>query len=232
MPDQIYVTDSFRGEKAPFLPDDPNRVTVYCCGPTVYAPPHIGNARSAVVADQMVRVLRHVYGAGHVVYARNLTDIDDKIIAAAEEEGVEIDVITARATKAYLSSLDALGCERPDLMPRATEYIDAMIGLVSRLLDKGHAYSAEDHVLFDTAKYNDYGGLSRLDRDAMIAGARVEVAPYKRDPADFVLWKPSKDTDPGWPVPEAWGVQGLGRPGWHLECSAMIEAGLGAPIDL
>jgi len=232
MPHALFVTDSHRGQKVPFEPADPSKVTVYCCGPTVYAAPHIGNARAGVVADQMVRVLRHVYGSEHVQFARNLTDIDDKIIKAANEEGVEIDVITARATKAYLANLDALGCDRPDLMPRATEHIEPMIELTQRLLDRGYAYAEQGHVLFDTCAYDDYGGLSRLDRDAIIAGARVEVAPYKRDAADFVLWKPAKAGEPGWDMPEAWGLCTQARPGWHLECSAMIEKGLGAPIDL
>ncbi|MEM9838457.1 MAG: cysteine--tRNA ligase [Pseudomonadota bacterium] len=232
MSQTLSVTDSFRGEKVPFVPADPKRVTVYCCGPTVYAAPHIGNARAGVVADQMVRVLRHFYGSESVIYARNLTDIDDKIIKAAAEEGVDIGVITARATEAYLSNLEALGCALPDLMPRATEHVDGMLRLIQRLLDGNAAYIAEDHVLFDTKAYDNYGALSRLDRDAIIAGARVEVAPYKRDPADFVLWKPAKAGEPGWATPDAWGLSGKGRPGWHVECSAMIDEELGAPIDL
>lgn len=232
MTNTIEITDTFRGAKVPFEPGNPTAVTVYCCGPTVYGPPHIGNARAGVVADQMVRLLREVYGASHVTYARNLTDIDDKIIKAANEEGVGIEVITARATKAYLSNLEALGCALPDMMPRATEHIEPMINLLQRLLDKGYAYAAEGHLLFSTEAYEQYGALSRLERDALVAGARVEVAPYKKDPTDFVLWKPAKEGEPGWDTPEAWGLGGKGRPGWHLECSAMIEAGLGAPIDL
>lgn len=232
MTTKIHVHDTFRGEKVPFAPADPARVTVYCCGPTVYSAPHIGNARAAVVADQMVRLLREVYGADSVVYARNFTDIDDKIIKAANDENVAIDVITERATKAYLDDLAGLGCALPDLMPRATGHIEPMLNLIQRLMDEGFAYAAEGHVLFDTRAFESYGGLSRLDRDAIIAGARVEVAPYKRDPADFVLWKPAKKGEPGWATPQAWELGREGRPGWHLECSAMIEAGLGAPIDL
>ncbi|NRA29788.1 MAG: cysteine--tRNA ligase [Parvularculaceae bacterium] len=232
MPLNLLVTDSHRGQKVPFEPADPSRVTVYCCGPTVYAAPHIGNARAGVVADQVVRVLRHLYGNANVLYARNLTDIDDKIIKAANEQGVDIDVITARATELYLSNLESLGCALPDLMPRATEHIEPMIELTQRLLDRGYAYAEQGHVLFDTGAYEDYGSLSGLDRDSILAGARVEVAPYKRDPADFVLWKPAKEGEPGWAMPEAWGLGGEARPGWHIECSAMIEKGLGSPIDL
>lgn len=228
----ILLHDSFTREKRKFVPADPERVTIYCCGPTVYAEPHIGNARAAVAADQLVRVMRHHYGRDNVRYARNFTDIDDKIMKAAKEEGVEIDVITARATEAYLTGLDALGCERPDLAPRATENIGPMQDLISSLLDRGHAYAKDGHVLFDTNSYEDYGKLSGLDRDSIIAGARVEVAPYKKDPTDFVLWKPSADDEPGWPVPESWGLEEKGRPGWHIECSAMIRAVLGESIDV
>ena len=232
MPRTIQITDTFRGSKTEFQPSNPEEVKVYCCGPTVYGPPHIGNARAGIVADQMVRLLREVYGAEHVTYARNLTDIDDKIIAKAAERGVPIDVVTSEATDIYLSNLEALGCALPDLLPRATEYIEPMLNLIQRLLDKGYAYAEQGHVLFSTEAFDQYGALSRLDRDALIAGARVEVAPYKKDPTDFVLWKPAKEGEPGWESPEAWGLGGKGRPGWHLECSAMIEAGLGAPIDL
>ncbi|MEM6649657.1 MAG: cysteine--tRNA ligase [Pseudomonadota bacterium] len=228
----LFLYDSFTREKSAFTPQDSDHVTVYSCGPTVYAPPHIGNARAGVVADTLVRVLREHYGSGHVQFARNFTDIDDKIMKAAKEEGVEIDVITARATKAYLEGLDALGCERPDDAPRATEHIPAMQDLVGTLLKKGHAYGAEGHVLFDIESFPQYGGLSGLDRDAIIAGARVEVAPYKRDPADFVLWKPSDDDEPGWEAPGDWPIEGRGRPGWHLECSAMIKKVLGDTIDI
>ena len=230
MADPIRFHDSYRGEKVAFAPADPARVTVYCCGPTVYAAPHIGNARAAVAADLAVRLLRHDYGADAVVYARNLTDIDDKIIKAAD--GGDIAAVTDAATAAYHADMAALGCLPPDHEPRATDNIGAMQAMISRLLDSGHAYAAEGHVLFAVDRFEAYGRLSKLDRDAIIAGARVEVAPYKRDPADFVLWKPSGDGEPGWSAPPSWGVGPSGRPGWHVECSAMIDAVLGAPIDL
>ncbi|MGV6819747.1 MAG: cysteine--tRNA ligase [Parvularcula sp.] len=229
---QISLYDSYRRKKALFAPQDPNLIKVYCCGPTVYAPPHIGNARAAVVADLLVSLLRNAYGTENVVFARNFTDIDDKIMAAAREENVDIEVITNRATKAYLGGLDALGCARPDIAPRATAYIAQMQDLISSLLERGHAYAADGHVLFETASFDRYGQLSGLDRDSILAGARVEVAPYKRDAADFVLWKPSADDEPGWAAPATWSVEGRGRPGWHLECSAMIKAVLGETIDI
>lgn len=230
----IIFHDSYRGSKVAFAPGDEGRVTVYCCGPTVYAPPHIGNVRAGLAADLAVRLLRHEYGAGAVVYARNLTDIDDKIIAAAREDGVPIETITDAATKAYHADMAAIGCLPPDHEPRATRTIDGMQAMIGTLLERGHAYAAQGHVLFATSSFGGYGRLSKLEREDIVAGARVEVAPYKKDPADFVLWKPSGEDEPGWPVPDFWGlgVGARGRPGWHLECSAMIEAVLGAPIDL
>ena len=231
MADLIRFHDSYRGEKVAFSPADPSRVTAYCCGPTVYAAPHIGNARAAVCADLAVRLLRHDYGAEAVLYARNLTDIDDKIIRAAE--GGAIEAVTSAAIAAYHEDMAALGCLPPDAEPRATGHIEAMQAMIGRLIDRGHAYAADGHVLFAVDSFEAYGRLSRLDRDAIIAGARVEVAPYKRDPADFVLWKPSGEGEPGWASPSSWGLrEAAGRPGWHIECSAMIEAVLGAPIDL
>ncbi|ADM08404.1 cysteinyl-tRNA synthetase [Parvularcula bermudensis HTCC2503] len=224
--------DTFRGHVEPFTPADPERITVYCCGPTVYAPPHIGNARAALTADLVVRLLKDRYGAEKVIFARNFTDIDDKIIAAAKDEGVPIDVVTARATAAYLEGLDGLFCLRPDVAPRATAHIDSMQALIGSLLERGHAYGAEGHILFDTQSFPAYGQLSRLDREAILAGARVEIAPYKRDAADFVLWKPSPAEVPGWPVPASWPIDGEGRPGWHIECSAMIASVLGPSIDI
>ncbi len=228
----LHLYDSFTREKRAFEPENRRKIKVYGCGPTVYAPPHIGNARAAVTADLLVRQLRRVYGLDQVVFARNFTDIDDKIMAAAKAEGVSIDVITERATKAYLEGLDALGCERPDVAPRATENIPQMQSLVSTLLERGAAYGAEGHILFDVTRYDAYGALSGLDQDSIIAGARVEVAPYKKNSSDFVLWKPSADDEPGWDVPGDWPIEGRGRPGWHLECSAMIDAVFGGPIDV
>ena len=221
-PMTIRLYDTMARAKVDFVPTDPRRVTMYVCGPTVYGRAHIGNARPAVVFDVLQRLLRHTYGADHVVYARNITDIDDKIIAAAAAEGVEPKVITERYEAHYLADIGALGVQRPDVEPHATDHIPAMVAMIATLVAKGVAYVAEGHVLFDVTAPGDYGRLSRRPMDAMIAGARVEVAPYKRNPADFVLWKPSTPGQPGWDSP--WG---RGRPGWHIECSAMIAAHLG-----
>ena len=222
---QLY--DTFARAKRPFEPRDPARVTLYVCGPTVYNFAHIGNARPAVVFDVLFRVLREIYGAEAVVYARNITDVDDKINAAAAEAGVPISTITDRYAAIYRQDMAALGVQAPTLEPHATAFMDAMIVMIGRLLERGAAYEAEGHVLFDTTSFADYGALSGRSLDDMIAGARVEVAPYKRNAADFVLWKPSKPGEPAWESP--WGE---GRPGWHLECSAMIERTLGLPIDI
>ncbi len=208
-------------------PINPDRLTMYVCGPTVYGRAHIGNFRPAVVFDVLQRLLRHVYGPDKLVYARNITDIDDKIMDKARAEGVDIEVITQRYEALYLEDAAALGVERPDLHPHATTSIPAMIEMIGVLVAKGHAYAAEGHVLFDVASHGDYGQLSRRPLDEMIAGARVEVAPYKKNPADFVLWKPSARDQAGWPSP--WG---RGRPGWHIECSAMIAESLGQTIDI
>jgi cysteinyl-tRNA synthetase len=213
--------------KRPFTPIDPARVTVYVCGPTVYNYAHIGNARPVVVFDVLFRLLRRLYGADHVVYAANVTDVDDKINLRAAQEGVSIDVITARYLDAYHADMSALGALKPSFEPRATRTMDAIIAMIERLVLANAAYAAEGHVLFNTSAYSDYGRLSRRSADDMIAGARVEVAPYKLHPADFVLWKPSKSGEPEWPSPF-----GPGRPGWHIECSAMIEQTLGLPIDI
>ncbi|KPF62374.1 cysteinyl-tRNA synthetase [alpha proteobacterium AAP81b] len=223
----IRLYNTLSRQKDELVPGDPARVTMYVCGPTVYGRSHIGNARPAVVFDVLRRLLVHEYGAGHVVYARNITDIDDKIIAKAAAEGVGIDVITRRYEDFYLADMGALGVAPPDLAPHATTSIPAMLAMIAGLIAKGHAYAADGHVLFDVAAYPDYGRLSRRPLDEMIAGARVEVAPYKRGPADFVLWKPSAADQPGWDSP--WG---RGRPGWHIECSAMIAEGLGETIDI
>jgi cysteinyl-tRNA synthetase len=220
----IVLYDTLKGKKVPFEPLVPGRVTMYLCGPTVYNYAHIGNARPAVVFDVLARLLRQRFT---LVFARNITDVDDKINAAALEAGKPIGEITARYIEAYNSDMAALGVQPPDIEPRATEHIAEMIGMIGTLLDKGCAYAADGHVLFDVSAYPDYGRLSRRDLREMIAGARVEVAPYKKAPHDFVLWKPSTAELPGWDSP--WG---RGRPGWHIECSAMAEKHLGPTIDI
>ncbi len=223
----IRLYDTMAREKREFIPADPARITMYVCGPTVYGRAHIGNARPAVVFDTLARLLRHTYGPDSLVYARNVTDVDDKIIAAAKQEGVDPSVITKRFEDFYLADTGALGVAPPTLAPHATAEITPMVAMIADLVAKGHAYEAKGHVLFSVTSDPDYGMLSRRDRDAMLAGARVEVAPYKRDGADFVLWKPSAPDVIGWDSP--WG---RGRPGWHIECSAMIRAHLGETIDI
>jgi cysteinyl-tRNA synthetase len=213
----IQLHDTLAREKRLFVPQNDKRITMYVCGPTVYGRAHVGNARPAVVFDTLARLIRHHYGPDSLVYARNVTDVDDKIIAAADKEGVDPSVITERFELIYLEDMGALGVQPPDIAPHAIE----------RLIERGFAYAADGHVLFNVPSHGDYGELSRRDRDAMLAGARVEVAPYKRDPADFVLWKPSPPDVVGWDSP--WG---RGRPGWHIECSAMIAAHLGETIDI
>ena len=208
-----------------FEPQDPRRVTMYVCGPTVYNYVHIGNARPPVVFGVLANLLRRRYP--RLVYARNITDVDDKINQAAREQGVPISMITDRFAAAYHDDMARLGVAPPDVVPHATAHIPHIIAMIERLLESGHAYVAEGHALFSVASFPDYGKLSRRDPDEMLAGARVEVAPYKRDPGDFVLWKPSTPDLPGWDSP--WG---LGRPGWHIECSAMAEAHLGDTIDI
>jgi len=223
----IRLHDTLTREKREFVPQDPNRITMYVCGPTVYGRAHIGNARPAVVFDTLARLIRHEFGDDSLIYARNVTDVDDKIIAAAEAESVDPSVITDRYERHYLEDMRALGVRDPDLAPHATQEIGSMTSMIERLVEQGNAYAAEGHVLFSVPSDPDYGVLSKRDRDATIAGARVEVAPYKRDPADFVLWKPSPEGVIGWDSP--WG---RGRPGWHVECSAMIERHLGETIDI
>ena len=221
----MHLHNTLTGRKDAFTPLDPDRVTLYVCGPTVYSYAHIGNARPAVVFDVLARVLRARYP--RVDYVRNITDIDDKINAAAAKEGVDIRVITDRYAAAYHEDLAALGVARPDFEPRVTEHLPQILDMIGRLIDSGHAYAAEGHVLFHTRGFADYGQLSKRDEQSLMAGARVEVAPYKRHAGDFVLWKPSSDDQPGWDSP--WG---RGRPGWHIECSAMAEALLGETIDI
>ncbi len=223
----IRLYNTLTRQKDALTPLNPERVTMYVCGPTVYSRAHIGNARPAVVFDVLRRLLRHEYGADHVVYARNITDIDDRIIAESAATGMPIDAITARTEQWYLDDMGALGVEPPDIAPHATTSIPAMIAMIGTLIGRGHAYAAEGHVLFDVPSFAGYGRLSRRPMDEMIAGARVEVAPYKRNPGDFVLWKPSTAAQPGWDSP--WG---RGRPGWHIECSAMIAESLGTTIDI
>ena len=223
----IRLHDTMAREKRAFEPADPKRITMYVCGPTVYGRAHIGNARPAVVFDLLRRVLEHAYPEAEVIYARNVTDVDDKIINSAREEGVETGVITDRYERFYLEDMGALGVNPPTIAPHATQEIGPMVAMIADLVAKGHAYEAEGHVLFSVTSDPDYGALSRRDREQMIAGARVEVAPYKRDPADFVLWKPSDEGVVGWDSP--WG---RGRPGWHIECSAMIREHLGETIDI
>jgi cysteinyl-tRNA synthetase len=221
----MKLFNSLTGRKETFVPADPRRPTLYVCGPTVYNYPHIGNARAAVVFDLLFRLLRRRFG--DVLYVRNVTDIDDKIIKAAAERGLSTEAVAAEFTRAYHDDMEALGVLRPSVEPVATGHVPAMLAMIAALIEQGHAYVAEGHVLFHVPSYPDYGRLSRRSRDEMIDGARVEVAPYKRDPADFVLWKPSTPEQPGWDSPF-----GRGRPGWHIECSAMIEAHLGITIDI
>ena len=224
-------------KKEAFEPLDPAKgVRMYVCGPTVYDYAHIGNARPVIVFDVLYRLLRHLAARGEwgegvgVKYVRNITDVDDKINARAAEEGVSIRELTERTTAQFHADMAALGCLPPDVEPRATEHIEDMKAMIERLVEVGCAYVAEDHVLFDVSARPDYGSLSRRPLDEMKAGARVEVAPYKRDPMDFVLWKPSKEGEPGWDSP--CGIETKGRPGWHIECSAMAERHLGEVFDI
>jgi cysteinyl-tRNA synthetase len=235
----IRLHDSMTRAKREFFPADPKRVRMYVCGPTVYDRAHIGNARPVAVFDVLFRLLRHVYGADHVTYVRNITDVEDKINARAAERYPDlapeagIARLTAETAAWFAQDMEALGCLRPTHEPRATDYVNApaqpvdMVRLIATLIERGHAYAAEGHVLFDVPSFPDYGRLSGRSTEDMLAGARVEVAPYKRDPMDFVLWKPSAPDQPGWGSP--WG---RGRPGWHIECSAMSEALLGTEFDI
>ncbi|MEM9636225.1 MAG: cysteine--tRNA ligase [Pseudomonadota bacterium] len=213
--------------KEDFAPIDPDNVRMYVCGPTVYDRAHLGNARPVIVFDVLYRLLRHVYGEDHVTYVRNFTDVDDKINARAAESGRPIGEITAETAQWFLDDMAAVGALEPNAMPRATQYIGQMIEMITELIARDHAYEAEGHVLFAVESYQEYGALSGRSVEDMIAGARVEVAPYKRNPMDFVLWKPSSDDLPGWDSP--WG---RGRPGWHIECSAMAHDLLGARFDI
>ena len=221
----LHLYNNLTRQLEPFVPLDPSCPTMYVCGPTVYNYVHIGNARPYVVFGVLAALLRRRHGA--LRYARNITDVDDKINAAARDIGAPISVITDRFAAAYREDMATLGVAAPDIEPAATAHIPQIIAMIERLIASGHAYAAESHVLFSVASFAGYGKLSRRDPEDMLAGARVEVAPYKRDPGDFVLWKPSTDDLPGWDSP--WG---RGRPGWHIECSAMAEAHLGDTIDI
>jgi len=223
----IKLHNSMSRQKEVFAPIDPNNVRMYLCGPTVYDRAHIGNARNVIMFDVLFRLLRQVYGADQVTYVRNFTDVDDKINARAAASGRDISEITAETIQWYLDDMSALGNLLPTHMPRATDYITHMVAMIEQLSADNHAYAAEGHVLFSVSSYPEYGRLSGRSLDDMIAGARVEVAPYKRDPMDFVLWKPSADDLPGWDSP--WG---RGRPGWHIECSAMSYELLGPSFDI
>jgi len=233
---ELTLYDTFTREKRPFTPLDPARVRIYVCGPTVYDFAHIGNARPVIVFDVLFRLLRHLYSAAHVTYVRNITDVDDKINARAVEEFPNLPLneairrVTETTEKQFHDDVAALGCLPPTEEPRATEHIDAMKTLIERLVARGCAYVAEEHVMFSVPSMPEYGRLSKRSLDELIAGARVEVAPYKRDPRDFVLWKPSKPGEPAWASPCA--IATSGRPGWHIECSAMAWDYLGETFDI
>jgi cysteinyl-tRNA synthetase len=233
---ELRLYDTLTREKRPFRPLDPARVRVYACGPTVYDFAHIGNARPIIVFDVLFRLLRHLYGADHVVYVRNITDVDDKIIVRAAEEYPDrplneaIRAVTAKTEQQFHEDVNALGALQPTFEPRATEHIGEMKALIESVIASGNAYVAQEHVLFSVPSMQDYGRLSRRSLDEMLAGARVDVAPYKRDPMDFVLWKPSKPGEPAWPSPA--GIATPGRPGWHIECSAMAWKHLGETFDI
>ena len=233
---ELRLYDTLTREKRPFAPLDPARVRMYVCGPTVYDFAHIGNARPVIVFDVLFRLLRHLYGAEHVTYVRNITDVDDKINARAAEEypglplNEAIRIVTEKTERQFHEDVAALGCLSPTVEPRATEHIAEMRALIGRLVAAGNAYVANEHVLFSVPSMPDYGRLSKRPLDEMIAGARVDVAPYKRDPMDFVLWKPSKPGEPAWPSPA--GITTPGRPGWHIECSAMSWKHLGEIFDI
>ncbi len=223
----LQLTNTLTRRKEEFAPIDPANVRMYVCGPTIYDDAHIGNARPLIVFDVLFRLLREIYGAEHVTYIRNITDVDDKINARAAERGISIRELTEETNAIFQADARALGCLEPTAQPRATEHVAAMIVIVERLLAAGHAYPTDGHVLFDVPSMPEYGRLSKRPLDEMIAGARIEVAPYKKGPMDFVLWKPSAPNEPGWESP--WG---RGRPGWHLECSAMSWEYLGEVFDI
>ena len=223
----LRLYNTLTKSKDDFVPLDAKNVRMYVCGPTVYDFAHIGNARPAIVFDLLFRLLRHVFGDAHVTYVRNITDVDDKINARAAERGISIRELTEETARIYNEDVAALNCLAPSVAPRATEHIAQMVAMIEALIATGHAYAADGHVLFDVSSKADYGKLARRSLDEMLAGARVEVAPYKKGAMDFVLWKPSDANIPGWDSP--WG---RGRPGWHIECSAMAEKYLGKSFDI
>ena len=226
----LTLYDTRGRQKRPFQPADPHNVRMYVCGPTVYDFAHIGNARPFLVFDVLFRLLRARYGAEHVTYVRNITDVEDKINARASERGISIETLTETTIADFHADIDALGCLRPTVEPRATGHIAEMRAMIDTLVERGHAYVADDHVLFSVASLKAYGELAHRSLDEMMVGARVEVAPYKRDGLDFVLWKPSKPGEPAWPSPA--GIAAEGRPGWHIECSAMARTHLGDAFDI
>ncbi len=224
---EVTLTDTLSREKRVLRPDADGKIGIYVCGPTVYDRAHIGNARSVIVFDMLNRLVRHLHGADKLRFVHNITDVDDKIMARAAKTGRGIGEITEETLAWYLEDMDSLGWLRPDLLPRCTEHIPQMVAMAERLIAQGHAYAAEGHVLFAVESWAGYGGLSKRSTDEMVAGARVEVAPYKRNPMDFVIWKPSSPDQPGWDSP--WG---RGRPGWHIECSAMAKEHLGETFQI
>ncbi|MGH6803394.1 MAG: cysteine--tRNA ligase, partial [Methyloceanibacter sp.] len=232
----LKLYNTLTRKKEDFRPLDPSNVRMYVCGPTVYDFAHIGNARPVIIFDVLYRLLRHLYGPEHVTYVRNITDVDDKINARAAQDYPDLPLneairrVTEKTEAQFHADMKALGALDPSVEPRATEHIAQMKAMIDKLVERGCAYVAEDHVLFHVAAMPDYGKLSGRSLDEMIAGARVEVAPYKRDPMDFVLWKPSKPGEPSWPSPA--GINVPGRPGWHIECSAMAEVHLGQTFDI
>ncbi len=228
MPITLYNT--LTRNKQELVPLDSDNVRMYVCGPTVYDFAHIGNARPIIVFDTLFKLLRHTYGDDKVTYARNITDVDDKINQRAFDEGISIRELTVKTTDQFHQDIAALGCCQPTVEPRATDHIEEMKQIIEKLVERGHAYVAEDHVLFEVSSMADYGKLSGRSLEDMEAGARVEVAPYKKDPMDFVLWKPSKENEPGWQSP--CGISADGRPGWHIECSAMAAKHLGKTFDI
>ena len=236
MADTLTLYNTLTRRKERFEPLEPENVRMYVCGPTVYDYAHIGNARPVIVFDVLFRLLRHIYGDKHVTYVRNITDVDDKINARAASEYPDLPLneairkVTTATEQQFHDDIEALGVLEPTFEPRATEHIDGMKRLIEQLVARGHAYVAEDHVLFSVPSMPDYGKLAKRSLDEMEAGARVEVAPYKKDSKDFVLWKPSKPGEPSWPSPA--GIAAPGRPGWHIECSAMSWKHLGETFDI